>query len=66
MENRLYDWLSSYPYSQKHHDVRASRISGTGQWLLNHAKFHAWLEDDAQLAVLFLFGDPGVGKSVLM
>ena len=65
MENRLYDWLSSYPHSQKHHDVRAGRVSGTGQWLLNNAKFQAWLQDDAQLGVLFLVGDPGVGKSVL-
>lgn len=64
-ESQILDWLSTYPYSQKHHDVRAGRVPGSGQWLLHHAMFQAWLDGDSQLDVLFLVGDPGAGKSIL-
>lgn len=39
------------------------RHPGTGQWLLDHGKYERWKEDEASL--LWLYGIPGCGKSVL-
>lgn len=62
-EQHILDWLSSEDYSQKHGDIRARRLPGTGKWLLGCKKFQAWL--DGANTVLWCTGSPGVGKSVL-
>ena len=59
----ILNWLSSTSYSQKHYDVRAKRLEGTGQWLLDCDVFNSWL--DRSNPVLCCTGGPGVGKSVL-
>ena len=38
-------------------------LSGTGTWLLRHAKYQAWIHSDP--SVLWCYGAPGVGKSSL-
>lgn len=62
-EQRILDWLSPTQYSQRHNDVRARRLPGTGQWLLDCEKFQAWLE--SKTPIFWCIGGPGVGKSVL-
>ena len=62
-ELEILSWLSSHKRSRVHHDIRARRVSGTGQWLLDHTGFHAWM--DQSNPILWCRGDPGVGKSVL-
>ena len=39
-------------------------MAGTGEWLLDHDNFTAWMEKGNP--VLWCSGDPGAGKSVLM
>lgn len=62
-EQQILDWLSSNDYTRKHRDIKARRLGGTGQWLLDCEKFQGWL--DAINPVLLCTGSPGVGKSVL-
>jgi Cdc6-like AAA superfamily ATPase len=57
------DWLTQIDYGPQHSDYFKSRQPGTGQWLLDSPKFHAWLETDEQ--TLFCPGIPGAGKTIL-
>jgi len=57
------DWLTPVDYGPQHSDYFKSRQPGTGQWLLDSPKFHAWLETDKQ--TLFCPGIPGAGKTIL-
>ena len=51
----------------KHQDVRTDRLDGVGNWLLETKEFREWRskEGGADKAVLFCYGDPGVGKTYL-
>jgi hypothetical protein len=57
------DWLTPIDYGPQHSDYFKSRQPGTGQWLLDSPKFHAWLETDEQ--TVFCPGIPGAGKTIL-
>ena len=63
-ESEILAWLSSHKYSRTHHDICAKRVASTGQWLLEHSDFHAWINDSN--STLWASGGPGVGKSVLV
>ena len=56
-------WLTSVEYHSQQHQFRETRMSGTGQWLLNSAKFQAWRS--ATRRTLFCYGIPGAGKTIL-
>lgn len=62
-EMEILSWLSSHQYSRIHHDICARRMAGTGQWLLEHREFEAWIHQSNPM--LWCTGGPGVGKSVL-
>jgi hypothetical protein len=57
------DWLTPIDYGSQQSDYFKSRQPGTGRWLLDSPKFHAWLETDEQ--TLFCPGIPGAGKTIL-
>ena len=60
-------WLSPLDPKKRHQDVRADRLDGVGNWLLETNEFREWKSDEggADKAVLFCCGDPGVGKIYL-
>ena len=60
-------WLSPLDPARRHQDVRTDRLDSVGNWLLETKEFREWRsnEDGADKAVLFCYGDPGVGKTYL-
>ena len=60
-------WLSPLDPRRRHQDVRIDRLDGVGNWLLETSEFQEWRrsEGGAGGAVLFCYGDPGVGKTYL-
>jgi Cdc6-like AAA superfamily ATPase len=59
----ILDWLTPIDYAPHQSDFINRRQAGTGQWLLDSPKFHAWLQADKQ--TLFCPGIPGAGKTIL-
>ena len=64
---KIMHWLSPLQPENRHHSVRADRFEGVGNWLLETSELWEWRggEGGADEAVLFCFGDPGVGKTHL-
>jgi hypothetical protein len=60
---KILDWLTPIDYASQQSDYLKRRQPGTGQWLLDSAKFQAWLKNDSQ--TLFCPGIPGAGKTIL-
>jgi len=60
-------WLSPLDPRGRHHDVRTDRVDGVGSWLYETNEFRGWRSNEggAEKAVLFCYGDPGVGKTYL-
>ena len=60
-------WLSPLEPEKRHHAVCATRFKGVGDWLLETGEFREWRggSGGADKAVLFCFGNPGVGKTYL-
>jgi len=66
-DNQIKQWLSSLEPRHRHHSVQADRVKGVGGWLLEMNKFMEWSGSQGvpRKAVLFCYGDPGVGKTHL-
>jgi len=62
---QILQWLSPLEPQQRHHDVRADRLDGVGNWALETSEFRKWRdeEDGCVDPVLFCCGNPGVGKT---
>ena len=60
-------WLSPLEPGSRHDSVRHKRFSGVGNWFLETSEFREWRggEGGADKAILFCYGDPGVGKTYL-
>jgi len=60
-------WLSPLDSRRRHQDVRTNRLDDVGGSLLQTNEFHGWRygEDGVEEAVLFCYGNPGVGKTFL-
>jgi len=60
-------WLSPLDPGRRHQNVRTDRLDGVGNWLLEINEFREWKsgDDGVDRAVLFCYGDPGVGKTYL-
>jgi Cdc6-like AAA superfamily ATPase len=59
----ILNWLTPIDYAPQQNDFINRRQAGTGQWLLDSPKFHAWLQADKQ--TLYCPGIPGAGKTIL-
>ena len=66
-DNQIQEWLSPLKPHQRHRDVRAKRLDGVGDWLLETSEFRECSkgEDRSRERVLLCSGDPGVGKTYL-
>ena len=62
-------WLSPLDPKLRHQDIRDRRVEGVGEWLLQTEEFRSWHAgsrgDGINDAVLFCYGDPGVGKTYI-
>jgi len=63
--HQILQWLSPLEPQQRHQGVRADRLDGVGNWVLETSEFRKWhdLEDGSAQPVLFCYGNPGVGKT---
>ncbi|KAM6488331.1 hypothetical protein HDV62DRAFT_347542 [Trichoderma sp. SZMC 28011] len=51
----------------KHRDLKAKwQNSNTCQWLIQESAFQSWEQMEAEYSLLWLYGGPGCGKSILM
>ena len=66
-DTQIGEWLSPLKPHQRHQGVRADRLDGVGDWILETREFRKWSkgEDGSQERVLFCSGGPGVGKAFL-
>jgi len=60
-------WLSPLEPCALHQVVRADRIAGIGNWLLETKEFLEWRSGGGgpDRDVLYCYGEPGVGKTYL-
>ena len=62
-------WLSPLDPRLRHQDIRDRRVENVGEWLLQTEEFKSWCtgseDSKSDGAVLFCYGDPGVGKTYI-
>jgi len=62
-------WLSQLDPKLRHRDIQDRRVESIGEWLLKTQEFRRWHagsgEGGSGDAVLFCYGDPGVGKTYI-
>ena len=62
-------WLSTLDPKSRHQDIQDRRVESVGEWLLQTEEFRSWHgccgEGESDNAVLFCYGDPGVGKKYI-
>ena len=64
-DSKIMSWLSPLEPNTRHQGLRNDRFEGVGNWLLERSEWRMWRgsEGEADEAVLFCSGDPGVGKT---
>ena len=64
-DNQIKQWLSPLEPQFRHQSVQANRVNGVGGWLLERCEFREWSgsKGKPERAVLFCYGNPGVGKT---
>ena len=67
--SNILTWLSPLNPKVRHQDVRNNRIENVGEWVLQTEEFRSWHAgsggSESNNAVLFCYGDPGVGKTFI-
>ena len=62
-------WLSPLDPKPWHQDIQDRRVENVGEWVLQTEEFRSWYtgsgEGGSDNAVLFCYGDPGVGKTYI-
>ena len=62
-------WLSPLDPKSRHQDIQDRRIENIGEWLLQTEEFRSWHAgsggSESDDAVLFCYGDPGIGKTYI-
>ena len=59
-------WLSPLEPGLRHQDIQNHRAENIGQWLLRSEGFRSWYAGtESYNAVLFCYGDSGVGKTYI-
>ncbi|KAH6912117.1 hypothetical protein BKA70DRAFT_1266618, partial [Coprinopsis sp. MPI-PUGE-AT-0042] len=66
MDPSLEAVLRAIPNFRKiHQDMLAKATPGTGVWLLKSEKLRVWLEPNGDLKIMWGFGIPGAGKTII-
>ena len=67
--SQLLTWLSPLDPGLRHWDIQERRVKNVGEWLIQTKEFRRWCglsgEGCPDKAVLFCYGDPGVGKTFI-
>ena len=67
--SRILSWLSPLEPLVRHQDIQSQQVDRVGDWLLRTKEFASWYngcgDDESDRAILFCYGNPGVGKSHL-
>jgi len=67
--SQLLSWLSPLEPGLRHWDIQERRVDDVGEWLIQTEEFRRWCDLDGEAegdkAVLFCYGDPGVGKTFI-
>ena len=67
--SQLLAWLSPLSTGLRHWDIQEQRADGVGEWLLETEEFRGWYDGsesgEGESAVLFCYGNPGVGKTFI-
>ena len=70
--NDRYDilaWLSPLNPKLRHQDIRNRRVGNVGEWVFQTEQFRSWHAgsggSESDKAILFCYGDPGVGKTFI-
>ena len=62
-------WLSPLEPGLRHRDIQEYRVGDVGEWVLETEEFRSWYagsgRSESDNAVLFCYGDPGVGKTFI-
>ena len=62
-------WLSPLDPKSRHQDIQDRRVESIGEWLLQTEEYRSWrtgsMGDGSDNAILFCYGDPGVGKTYI-
>ena len=62
-------WLSPLDPKFRHQDIQGRRVENVGEWLLQTEEFRSWYAGseggESDNAILFCYGDPGVGKTYI-
>lgn len=58
-------WLSGVDPSLNYNRALRKRHEGTGNWLIEHDIFRNWEQDPDSDSIIWLYGIPGCGKTIL-
>ena len=63
-------WLSPLEPQKRHHDIKSTRINGTGEWVLETEAYKAWIKQGSRTGtlrdrILSFYGMPGAGKTFI-
>ena len=67
--SQILNWLSPLEPRLRHKDIQDSRARDVGEWVLQAEEFKSWYASsggsESDKAVLFCYGNPGVGKTFI-
>ena len=67
--SQLLAWLSPLEPRLRHKAIQEGRVKNVGEWVLETEEFRSWYAgsggNESDKAVLFCYGDPGVGKTFI-
>ena len=67
--SNILSWLSPLEPKLRHKDIQERRVENIGGWVLETEAFKSWHTSSggngSDNAVLFCYGDPGVGKTFI-
>ena len=67
--SQILAWLSPLEPRLRHQDIQDHRAENVGEWLLQTEEFRSWYAGsgggESDNAILFCYGDPGVGKTYI-
>ena len=65
----LLTWLSPLDPGLRHSDIQERRVGNFSEWLMETEEFRKWCgssgKGEGDKAVLFFYGNPGVGKTYI-
>ena len=68
-QTQILTWLSPLEPKLRHKDIQERRVENIGGWVLETEAFKSWHASSggsgSENAVLFCYGNPGVGKTFI-